>query len=92
MTKLHDRYTYSLTWPEEDQEHVALCAEFPSCNSADPTLQAVPDEIETSSKSRPSFSHLATAAIGQKPSFNQSKSEGFKLTYSGKLKDDCHSS
>lgn len=30
MTKLHDRYTYRLTWSEEDQEHVGLCAEFPS--------------------------------------------------------------
>ena len=25
-----DRYTYRLTWSEEDQEHVGLCAEFPS--------------------------------------------------------------
>lgn len=29
MTKQHDRYTYRLTWSEEDQEHVGLCAEFP---------------------------------------------------------------
>lgn len=25
-----DRYTYRVTWSEEDQEYVALCAEFPS--------------------------------------------------------------
>ena len=25
-----DRYTYRVTWSEEDGEHVALCAEFPS--------------------------------------------------------------
>jgi predicted HicB family RNase H-like nuclease len=25
-----DRYTYRTTWSEEDQEYVALCAEFPS--------------------------------------------------------------
>ena len=25
-----DRYTYRLTWSEEDEEHVGLCAEFPS--------------------------------------------------------------
>ena len=25
-----DRYTYRVTWSEEDQEHVGLCAEFPS--------------------------------------------------------------
>jgi predicted HicB family RNase H-like nuclease len=25
-----DHYTYRVTWSPEDQEHVALCAEFPS--------------------------------------------------------------
>ncbi|MCY3817325.1 MAG: toxin-antitoxin system HicB family antitoxin [Gammaproteobacteria bacterium] len=25
-----DHYTYRLTWSPEDQEHVALCVEFPS--------------------------------------------------------------
>ena len=29
-TKKRDRYTYRVTWSEEDQEHVGLCAEFPS--------------------------------------------------------------
>ncbi len=28
-TKKSDRYTYRVTWSEEDQEHVGLCAEFP---------------------------------------------------------------
>lgn len=26
----NDRYTYRITWSEEDQEYVGLCAEFPS--------------------------------------------------------------
>jgi predicted HicB family RNase H-like nuclease len=26
----HTHYTYRVIWSEEDQEHVALCAEFPS--------------------------------------------------------------
>ena len=30
MAKKPDRYTYRVTWSEEDQEHVGLCAEFPS--------------------------------------------------------------
>ena len=30
MAKEIDRYTYRVTWSEEDQEHVGLCAEFPS--------------------------------------------------------------
>jgi len=30
MTQRLDRYTYRVTWSEEDQEYVGLCAEFPS--------------------------------------------------------------
>lgn len=26
----HDHYTYRVTWSEDDQEYVGLCAEFPS--------------------------------------------------------------
>lgn len=37
MTKDYDRYTYRLTWSEEDQEHVGLCAEFPSLSWLDKT-------------------------------------------------------
>ncbi|CAM5201574.1 hypothetical protein OURE66S_00468 [Oligella ureolytica] len=35
---IYKNYTYRVTWSEEDQEHVALCAEFPSLSwlSADP--------------------------------------------------------
>ena len=30
MALKDDRYTYRITWSEEDNEHVGLCAEFPS--------------------------------------------------------------
>jgi predicted HicB family RNase H-like nuclease len=30
MALKNDRYTYRVTWSEEDQEYVGLCAEFPS--------------------------------------------------------------
>ena len=30
MARGIDRYTYRVTWSEEDQEYVGLCAEFPS--------------------------------------------------------------
>jgi predicted HicB family RNase H-like nuclease len=30
MTIRDDRYTYRVTWSEEDHEYVGLCAEFPS--------------------------------------------------------------
>ncbi|WP_422137239.1 type II toxin-antitoxin system HicB family antitoxin [Endozoicomonas sp. ALC020] len=29
MDRKIDRYTYRVTWSEEDQEYVGLCAEFP---------------------------------------------------------------
>ena len=30
MMKENDRYTYRVSWSEEDQEYIGLCAEFPS--------------------------------------------------------------
>lgn len=30
MVLKHDRYTYRVTWSEDDKEYVGLCAEFPS--------------------------------------------------------------
>jgi predicted HicB family RNase H-like nuclease len=30
MVLQSDRYTYRITWSEEDKEYVGLCAEFPS--------------------------------------------------------------
>jgi predicted HicB family RNase H-like nuclease len=31
----NDHYTYRVTWSEDDQEHVGLCAEFPSLSWLD---------------------------------------------------------
>jgi len=33
----NDRYTYRVTWSEEDNEYVGLCAEFPSLSWLAPT-------------------------------------------------------
>ena len=33
----NDHYTYRVTWSEDDQEHVGLCAEFPSLSWLSPT-------------------------------------------------------
>ena len=30
MPLKNDRYTYSVTWSQDDQEYVGICAEFPS--------------------------------------------------------------
>jgi predicted HicB family RNase H-like nuclease len=35
MARKVDRYTYRVTWSEEDQEYVGLCAEFPSLSWLD---------------------------------------------------------
>ena len=35
MTKSYDRYTYRVTWSQEDEEYVGLCAEFPSLSWLD---------------------------------------------------------
>lgn len=40
MNLANDRYTYRVTWSEEDQEYVGLCVEFPSLS----WLAASPEE------------------------------------------------
>jgi hypothetical protein len=40
MAKAVDRYTYRVTWSEEDSEYVGLCAEFPSLSWLEGTPEA----------------------------------------------------
>jgi len=40
MALQNDRYTYRVTWSEDDNEYVGLCAEFPSLS----WLSATPEE------------------------------------------------
>jgi len=40
MAKSVDRFTYRVTWSEEDSEYVGLCAEFPSLS----WLEATPED------------------------------------------------
>ena len=35
MPLKNDRYTYRITWSEDDQEYVGLCSEFPSLSWLD---------------------------------------------------------
>jgi hypothetical protein len=30
LCRVCDRYTYRVTWSDEDKEYIGLCAEFPS--------------------------------------------------------------
>jgi len=45
----NDRYTYRVTWSDEDEEYVGLCAEFPSlswlANSHEEALQGIRDVV-----------------------------------------------
>jgi predicted HicB family RNase H-like nuclease len=60
----HDHYTYRVTWSEEDQEYVGLCAEFPGlswlADSPEAALRGVRrmvadsvEDMETSGESIP---------------------------------------
>jgi len=40
MALKNDRYTYRVTWSEEDEEYVGLCAEFPSLSWLSGTPEA----------------------------------------------------
>ncbi len=40
MALKNDRYTYRVTWSEDDNEYVGLCAEFPSLSWLDTTPEA----------------------------------------------------
>lgn len=37
---LHNLYTYRVTWSQEDEEYVGLCAEFPSLSWLDVSQEA----------------------------------------------------
>ena len=40
MALTNDRYTYRITWSEDDNEYVGLCAEFPSLSWLSRTPEA----------------------------------------------------
>lgn len=41
----HKHYTYRVTWSEEDEEYVGLCAEFPSLSFLDSMMTAALEGI-----------------------------------------------
>ena len=51
MPLKNDRYTYRVTWSEDDQEYVGLCTEFPSLSWLDQTpesaLMGVRETVES---------------------------------------------
>lgn len=58
MALKNDKYTYRVTWSEDDNEYVGLCAEFPSLSWLSPTpvaalkgIRKLVDEIVSDMKS-----------------------------------------
>ncbi len=51
MLNNNDRYTYRITWSEEDEEYIGLCVEFPSLSWLSPTpedaLQGIRHVVKT---------------------------------------------
>ena len=47
MAKKNDKYTYRVTWSEDDAEYVGLCAEFPSLSWLAQTPEAALKGIRT---------------------------------------------
>ncbi len=45
MILKNDRYTYRVTWSEEDKEYAGLCVEFPSLSWLAPTPEAALEGI-----------------------------------------------
>lgn len=54
MSLNNDHYTYRITWSEDDQENVGLCAEFPSLSwlakSPEAALQGIRNVVEDTVK------------------------------------------
>jgi predicted HicB family RNase H-like nuclease len=50
MVKAVDRYTYRVTWSEEDQEYVGLCAEFATLSWLEATPEAALQGIRSVAK------------------------------------------
>ena len=76
MPNNNDRYTYRVTWSEEDQEYVGLCAEFPSLSWLAATHEAALKGIRASVKE----------AVGDMSANAESVPEPFATrTYSGRF-------
>ncbi len=76
MVKHYDRYTYRLTWSEDDGEHVGLCAEFPSLSWLDSTPE----------KALVGIRKLVKATLSDMAKTNEEPPEPIALkNYSGKF-------
>ena len=73
---MSDHYTYRITWSAEDNEHVGLCAEFPSLSWLAPTP----------SKALSGIQHLVRKCLEDMQTTGESTPEPIAdRTYSGKF-------
>ncbi len=71
-----DRYTYRVTWSDEDEEYVGLCAEFPSLSWLDNTQELALKGIR----------NVVSEVISEMKSNNESIPEPLAIkNYSGKF-------
>ncbi len=76
MKNNNEFYTYRITWSEEDGEHVALCAEFPSLSYLDRDMD----------KALQGIRNLVAKVVKDMKKNNEEVPEPFsKKNYSGKF-------
>lgn len=76
MAYKNDRYTYRVTWSVEDEEHVGLCAEFPSLSWL----------AETPEKALKGIREVVRSVIADMKKNGEAVPQPFALkNYSGKL-------
>jgi predicted HicB family RNase H-like nuclease len=67
----NDRYTYRVTWSEEDHEYVGLCAEFPSlswlASSPEAALRGIREVVATVVADLEAKGDLVPEPIATKP-------------------------
>ncbi len=71
MAQTKDRYSYRVTWSEEDQEYVGLCAEFPSTSwlaaSHETALKGIRKLISTIVKDMKKSGEMVPEPIATRP-------------------------
>ena len=67
MSSEIDRYTYRVTWSEDDQEHVGLCTEFPSLSWLEETPEKAPEPAPSQTDSGEEVGGSQQLESGEEP-------------------------
>lgn len=63
MSLQNDRYTYRITWSDDDQEYVGLCAEFPSLSWLARSPESALQGIRTAAEEGVSLNRLVSSKL-----------------------------